>query len=73
MGTPLGIACISSVFGGLAGLCAFLIAYQEYEHHFTDSHKTWRMALEFGIVAFIFFWVVAFVLLSFLPGVLRIP
>ncbi len=42
-------------FGSLAALMASLITYTEYQHHFVDARRTLRIALEAGVVTFVFF------------------
>lgn len=43
------------VFGLLAGSCAFLITWQEYEHHHMEPRQLWRMSLESFAFAFLVF------------------
>jgi hypothetical protein len=45
------------VFGVLAGICAFLISYDEYQRHFAHGHRPLRMALGSAAVAGAFFFV----------------
>ncbi len=67
------ILAVSLFFGLIAGLCAFLISFGEYEHHFPDSRKTWRIALEFGLVAGLFFTALAVVVFLFFPAMFPLP
>lgn len=51
---------VGAVFGLLAGACAFLIAYGEYQRHFPDKRTPVRMALQTALPAFLFFFLAAF-------------
>lgn len=51
---------IGSTFGLLAGACAFVIAYAEYQRHFQDERTSVRMALAIALPAFLFFFLAAF-------------
>ncbi len=43
------------MFGFLGGLAAFLITYEEYQHHFVDKGKALNHSIETGVFAFIVF------------------
>ena len=58
---------ISLVFGALAGGCAFLISYQEYEHPFPDPRRVWWASMETGIVAFLFFGILSTLIFLWFP------
>ena len=64
------ILFISAVFGSLAGAMAYLIAYEEYLHHFPDKRRPRRLALQTGFFAFLFFLGIGVVLAFVLPGVI---
>jgi len=52
-GIPLSvIACIA----------AFIITYSEYERHFTDRKKVWKISLESSIFTFIVFIAITIVI-----------
>jgi hypothetical protein len=53
------------IFGPLAGLMAFLIAYEEYRHHFLDRRRAIRASLEVGVTTLL-----VFLALSALGGML---
>jgi hypothetical protein len=47
---------LGTLFGGLAGLAAYLIAYHEYRQRMLrPDQNAGRMALETGVVTFVFF------------------
>jgi hypothetical protein len=46
---------IGLIFGTLGSLCAYLITYKEWEHHYPTPEIPRRMALETAIFTFIFF------------------
>ena len=48
----LGLA-LGLVFGPLAGLMAFLITYEEDQHHFPDRRRAFRASLQVGITTFL--------------------
>ncbi len=57
---------IGLVFSPLAGVCAFLITYHEYQRHYPgDSKKPLRLALETAVVA-----LAVFMILSLMIGLL---
>jgi H+/Cl- antiporter ClcA len=58
---------LGALFGLLAGACAFVIAYAEYQRHFPGRRKPLQMALQTALVAFLFF----FLLSAVLPWVLQ--
>jgi len=55
-------AVLGLVFGVLAGACAFAIAYHEYKRNWSFRGNAAAMALRSGLVAFIFFFTAAVVL-----------
>ena len=55
-------ALFGLVFGALAGACAFAIAYHEYKRNWSFRGNAAAMALRSALVAFIFFFVAALVL-----------
>lgn len=61
------VVIIGAIFGGLAALMAYLIAYEEYLHHFPDRKTTRRMAIESALVAFVFFFGMGLLLAAVLP------
>jgi len=63
----LGFLAVSLLFGSVAGACAFLITFNEYQHHFQDSRRTWKISLEAGLFAFLFFAGLSLVVFVFLP------
>jgi hypothetical protein len=56
---------IGLILGPLAGLGAFLIAYEEYQHHYAARGPAIRASLEVGVVTF-----VVFLALSVIAGIL---
>ena len=55
-------AVFGLVFGALAGACAFAIAYHEYKRNWSFRGNAATMALRSGLVAFVFFFLAAVVL-----------
>ena len=55
-------AVFGLVFGALAGACAFAIAYHEYKRNWSFRGNAAAMALRSGLVAFVFFFLAAVVL-----------
>ena len=51
-------------FGGLAALCAFVITYEEWSHHYASNSEPLKHALKAAIAAFI-----VFMLLMVLAGI----
>ena len=51
LGLTLGL-----VFGALAGICAFIIAYGEYRRNWAFTGNAVTMALRSALVAFLFFF-----------------
>jgi hypothetical protein len=45
-----------AIFGSLAALCAFLISYAEYQHHFPGRRRPLQMALQMAGVTFLVFF-----------------
>ena len=52
--TPIFVV-LGIMFAPLAGLCAFVITFNEYVHHFPDRKKAVRLAAKTGFAAFLFF------------------
>jgi len=52
------------VFGVLAGACAFVIAYHEYKRNWSFRGSAAAMALRSALVAFLFFFAAAVVLVA---------
>jgi len=51
---------IGLVFSPLAGICAFLITYHEYQRHYPcNKEKPFKLALEAGLTAFFFFLIMS--------------
>jgi hypothetical protein len=55
---------IGLFFSPLAGLCAFLITYHEYQRHYADKRQPLRIALEAALFTFVFF-VIASIVIGF--------
>ena len=55
---------IGAIFSLLASIMAFLISYNEYQHHYPSSKLPLRMSLSTAVFTFIFF-----LLLSIVGGV----
>ena len=55
------VMVIGAMFGFLASILAYLILYREYQHHFADSTKPRRMALQGAVVTFLVFFVLSIV------------
>ena len=53
------------ILGPLAGLMAFAITYEEYQHHFPNRRRVMWASLEAGVTAFL-----VFLLASVLGGIL---
>jgi hypothetical protein len=53
------------IFSPLAGLMAFVITYEEYQHHYPDRRRVMRASAEAGVTTF-----VVFLLLSLIVGML---
>ncbi len=49
------VLVIGVIFGSLGALCAYLITYKEWEHHYPPPEIPRRMALETAVFTFIFF------------------
>jgi hypothetical protein len=62
---------ISLIFSILAGIMAFLITYQEYEHHYLDKRDFLKASLRTGGVTFIFFLSLGFILAMTMPYFLK--
>jgi len=57
-----GFFLVAGVATGLfAGLCAYLISYGEYKHHFWDNRKAKRAALQTAFATFTVFFVLILV------------
>ena len=55
---------ISLIFAPIAGVCAYIITYEEYKHHF-DHKKAIIHSLEIAILT-----VLVFIAIGFIIGVL---
>ena len=44
---------IGAMFSALAALCAFLITYEEWTHHYSSHKEPFKHAIEAAIVAFV--------------------
>ena len=64
------VILIAVVFGGIAAVMAFLIAYEEYVHHFPDKRTVIRMSLEPALLAFAVFLGLGLILAATLPHLL---
>ena len=64
-------AVFGLVFGVLAGACAFTIAYHEYKRNWSFRGNAAAMALRSGLVAFVFFFVAALVLVIVFQAVAK--
>lgn len=49
------VSVIGAFFGILAAILAYVILYGEYSHHFADSAKPRRMALQGAVITFLVF------------------
>ena len=49
------VSVIGAFFGVLAAILAYVILYGEYSHHFADSAKPRRMALQGAFITFFVF------------------
>jgi small neutral amino acid transporter SnatA (MarC family) len=67
MGLMLTIFCIVALVSPLASLTAFLIFYDEYEHHYADKRKTLKIALEAAVFTLLFFLFLGLLLAIILP------
>lgn len=66
-----GLLVIGALFAGLAGLLAFLIAYEESGHHFADKRAARRLAFGTAFGAMVFFAALAVVLAFVVPQVIH--
>jgi hypothetical protein len=57
---------LGGMFGLLAAASAFVIAYDEYLHHFADRRTARRMAAQTAVTAFLFFLLVPLLLVLIL-------
>lgn len=55
------VSVVGVFFGFLAAILAYVILYAEYTHHFADSAKPRRMALQGAIATFLVFLVLSIV------------
>jgi hypothetical protein len=56
---------VGLIFGSLGAVCAYLITYKEWEHHYSDKKIPRRMALEAAIFTLVFFLAIMLVLAFF--------
>jgi uncharacterized membrane protein YbjE (DUF340 family) len=52
---------IGIIFGVIAGLMAYIITYEEWVYHYTTKKEPRKIALEAGVVAFIFFFLLSLI------------
>lgn len=64
---PFAFAWFGSLFGALAGACAFIIAYAEYRRHYPDKRRPLLLSAEMAVAAFAFFFIASLLL----PWLLR--
>jgi hypothetical protein len=50
---------IGLIFAPMAALCAFLITYNEYAHHYSNRRPPLMHALQAGLFAFVVFMAVS--------------
>jgi len=62
---------IGLTFSPIAAIMAFLIAYNEYQHHYPTKTKPRKMALEVAIVTFVFFLALSVVIGWLLKGIIK--
>ncbi len=62
------IIIIGAGFALLAAISAFLIAYNEYSHHFTDKKRAMKISLETSLVIFLVFIAITVVTVFTLSG-----
>jgi len=62
---------IGLTFSPIAAIMAFLIAYNEYQHHYSTKIKPRKMALEVAIVTFVFFLVLSIIIGWLLKGIIK--
>ena len=55
MGSTTPFILFNVIFSALAALCAFFITYEEWSHHFAQSKKPIRYALEAAVITFFVF------------------
>lgn len=58
---------LGTFFGLLAAACAFIISYEEYQHHFRGRREPVLLAARTALVAFPFFLLASFLVPLFLP------
>jgi len=56
---------IGLILSPIAAAMAFLGAYEEYSHHFTDKKKPLKLAIEAAVFAFILFGTISLLLSLF--------
>jgi len=67
MGFTKAIFAIAAIFSLLAAIMAFVIAYEEYKHHYLDRRKVFKASLKAGCFTFVFFLVLGSLLAVILP------
>jgi hypothetical protein len=70
-GLSKAIISIAALFSVLAGIMAFLITYEENQHHFLDKRQVRNTALRSAVVAFAVFLLLGFMLAALLPYVFQ--
>ena len=62
---------IGVIFGFLGALCAYIIMYGEYVHHYPNNEEPKRLALQAGLMTFAVFMLLSGVLAVVLPYVVK--
>ena len=62
---------IGIVFAPLAALCAYIITYGEYQHHYPDNKMPRKLALEAAIGTFVVFLLLSIAIGWFLGGIVN--
>ncbi len=60
---------IGIVFAPLAALCAYIITYGEYQHHYPNNEMPKKLAMEAAIGTLILFLVLSIVIGWFMSGI----
>ena len=70
MATTFFLITIGLVFSFIAAIMAFLITYHEYSRHFLDKRPALKISVEFALVIFTVFIVIAIIVGFLLPHML---
>jgi hypothetical protein len=62
---------IGLVFSPLAALCAYIITYGEYQHHYPNNQMPRKLALEAAIGTFVIFLLLSVAIGWFLGGIVN--